>query len=92
MEDTQFKKGWKGGPGRPKGKSIKDLVREHLNDNPEDLKEFVKHFIKNNRELAWQMLEGRPQQTTDITSGGEPIPILGGITSNQNGKNKRADK
>lgn len=67
-------------PGRPKGSiSIKDAVRKHLEEHPEDFKEYVEHFIKKNRELSWQMLEGRPQQ--DITSAGEkivPVPILGG--------------
>lgn len=63
--------------GKPKGTlSIKTLVTNHLKENPEDLKEFVMHFIKNNRELAWQMIEGRPPQ--DLTSGGEAIsfPIV----------------
>lgn len=27
-------------------------------------------------------MEGFPAQSTDITSGGKPIPILGGITTN----------
>lgn len=80
----RFMKGTKGGPGRTPGSiSIKDLVRKHLEDNPEDLEEFVLHFIKTNRELAWQMIEGRPSQ--DVTSGGEkinPMPILGNITQN----------
>mgnify|MGYP001576469344 CR=1 FL=1 len=68
-------------PGRPKGSvSIKDLVRKHLEDNPEDLQEFVQHFIKKNRELAWQMLEGKPQQ--DIVSDGKqlPTPIYGWLS------------
>jgi len=26
------------------------------------------------------MAEGNPHQTTDVTSGGKPLPILGGIT------------
>ena len=81
--DGTFKPGISGNPaGRPKGSlSIRDLVRQHLEDNPEDLAEFVKHFIKKNRELAWQMMEGKPQQ--DITSAGEkliPTPIYGGKT------------
>lgn len=58
--------------GRPKGKTIKDLVRDWLEENPGDKKDFVEHFIKRNRELAWQMLEGRPQQ--DVTSAGEKLP------------------
>lgn len=63
--------------GRPKGKTIKELVREWLEEHPDDMKAFVEHFVKKNKELAWQMMEGRPQQ--DITSAGEkiiPIPIL----------------
>lgn len=64
------------GAGRPKGLSIKELVRKHLEENPQDLQEFVKHFVKKNKELAWQMLEGSPPKSVDVTSGGEVIPIL----------------
>ncbi len=62
--------------GRPKGSiSIKDQVRKFLENNPNEVEEIVKHFVKNNRELMWQMLEGRPQQ--DVTSDGEAIqPVL----------------
>lgn len=74
----QFKEGNPGGPGRPKGKTIKERVREWLEENPDDMKAFVQHFVKKNKELAWQMLEGRPQQ--DVTSDGKalPSPIYGG--------------
>ena len=64
-EDTQFKKGHPGGPGRPRGKTIKERVREWLEDHPDDLQAFVEHFVKENKELAWQMMEGRPHQTAD---------------------------
>ena len=61
--------------GRPKGSfSIKDTIRKHLQDNPEDFKQFFMHFVKDNKELAWQMMEGRPQQ--DVTSDGEPLQIV----------------
>src|SRR3990172_220891 len=48
--------------GRPKGKTIKERVRDWLEEHPEDMKGFVQHFVKKNKELAWQMLEGRPAQ------------------------------
>jgi hypothetical protein len=70
--------------GRPKGKTIKERVREYLEAHPDDMDAFVRHFIHDNRELAWKMLEGNPAQ--DVTSAGErinPTPILGGITNNK---------
>ncbi len=48
--------------GRPKGKTIKEMVREWLEEHPDDMKAFVEHFVKKNKELAWQMMEGRPPQ------------------------------
>lgn len=50
------------GAGRKKGKTIKERVREWLEEHPDDMKSFVEHFVKNNKELAWQMLEGRPKE------------------------------
>lgn len=58
-----FKPGQSGNPnGRPKGKTIKEMVREWLDEHPDDMKSFVEHFVKDNRDLAWQMMEGRPAQ------------------------------
>lgn len=82
-EDGTFGPGNNANPaGRPKGKTIKELVREYLETHDEDMKAFVNHFVKKNRELAWQMLEGKPQQ--DVTSGGEklPTPILNVLYNN----------
>src|SRR3990167_82382 len=66
-------------PGRPLGSiSIKDRVRQYLENSPKDMEAYVKHFVEKNRELSWQMLEGRPTQ--DLTTKGEklPTPIYGG--------------
>jgi|ERR1035437_776626 hypothetical protein len=67
--DGTFKQGFSGNPnGRPKGVlSLRDEIRKHLEDNPQDVKEVVQYFVKNNRELMWQMLEGRPKQVSDVT-------------------------
>lgn len=62
-EKGRFMEGTAPGPGRPKGSiSIKDKVRQYLDSHPEEVEEIVEHFVKKNRELMWQMLEGRPPQ------------------------------
>ncbi len=64
------------GGGRPKGSfSIKEKVRQYLEEHPEDMDKFIEHFAKENRELAWQMLEGRPKQDHDVDLGFKPIPL-----------------
>jgi hypothetical protein len=75
-----FEKGVSGNPkGRPKGSiSIKDKVRQYLEKNPDEVEEIVKHFVKKNRELMWQMLEGSPARKTTLDGKLElPISILG---------------
>lgn len=62
-------------PGRPVGSiSIKDKIREYLQEHPEAVTQVVGHFVHKNRELMWQMLEGSPNAKTDITSAGEKLP------------------
>lgn len=67
-EDGTFGPGNIANPyGRPKGKTIKERVREWLEEHPDDMEAFVDHFVKKNKELAWQMLEGRPSQGIDLS-------------------------
>lgn len=89
-EDGTFGPGNNANPeGRPKGKTIKERVREWLEDNPDDMKAFVEHFVKENKELAWQMLEGRPPQKTDVTSGGKRIALFDYVENRTNNSNKK---
>lgn len=77
--DGTYKPGHPGGPGRPKGQSLKEWVREKLmNMNEEERAEFIKGLSS---DIIWRMAEGNPAQ--DVTSGGEkinPTPIYGGIS------------
>jgi hypothetical protein len=52
--------------GRPKGKTIKERVRQWLEEHPDDMQAFVEHFVKENRDLAWQMMEGRPKEDVKL--------------------------
>lgn len=89
----QFQPGNPGGPGRPKGKTIKERVLEWLQEHPDDMQAFVQHFVKKNRDLAWQMLEGKPASSVDVTSGGNPLPIMGNVSQdNRNGQDNQTDK
>ena len=65
--------GGKGGPGRPKGKTMKEFARDFLMSMTDEMKlEFLNSLSK---EVLWKMAEGNPHNTEDITSGGKPIPI-----------------
>lgn len=56
------------GAGRPPGSlSIKDSIRKHLEEHPEEIEEIVQYFVKENRDLMWQMLEGKPPQALQHT-------------------------
>lgn len=76
-----FKSGkdWTGNAaGRPKGSiSIKDKIRQHLDEHPEEMGNIVKHFVEKNRELMWTMLEGSPKSTSEVKSTNVDIEITG---------------
>ena len=70
-----WKKGQSGNlKGRPKGKTLKTFAREYLESLPDDEK--VEYLAGLPADLVWKMAEGNPENKSDITSGGETLPIL----------------
>jgi len=76
-EDGTFGPGNNANPtGRPKGKTIKECLKDYLEEHPEEKARFVKYFVKKNRELGWQMLEGKPKASFDMEVDAESLAQL----------------
>ena len=78
-ENGRFIEGNQGGPGRPKGQSLKEFWKQRLGLMTEEEKEiFSKQIAK---EVIWKMAEGQPRlPVTGEDKEGNPVPILGGLT------------
>lgn len=69
--------------GRPKRKTLTELIHAKL-DSPDSpltwdqlvmiLLEMVKRKDKDMIKTLWQFTDGMPKQSTDVTSGGKPLP------------------
>jgi len=76
---TPFKKGESGNPdGRPVGSiSALSRLKKEFREHPEKFSEYMERYISNpaNEKHVMEMLDGKPMQKTDITTGGEKISI-----------------
>jgi hypothetical protein len=77
LHTGQFKSGdeWTGNAnGRPKGTfSLKTLIIKRLQENPEQTEKIINDLLLKDQGLVLQMIDGRPNQATDITTDGEKI-------------------
>lgn len=69
-----WKKGFCPNPaGRPKGKTMKEYAKEYLaRMTDEERDEWLEGLGK---DVIWEMAEGRPENKTDLTTGGEKISV-----------------
>jgi len=82
-----FKPGdeWAGNAsGRPKGSiSAIGRVKQIFEECPEEFEEFIKKYIKdpNNRKHIVEMIDGKPEGSSNDTNINVVIPILGGSSA-----------
>lgn len=71
--------------GRPKRKTLTELIHERLDQEPEGWKDLVEIILsmakRKDKEIIkelWHYTDGMPKQRTDvdITSGGEPLVVI----------------
>lgn len=74
--------------GRPKGTySLKTKIINFLKENPEAEEKLMAELLAKEQGLLLQMIDGRPHQATDLTSGGEKILVMAPELINKNDSN-----
>jgi hypothetical protein len=83
----------------PKGYSITEMMKKMLSEKPEIKQAIGQQIAKKALQgdqaamrMLWNYMDGMPQQHTDITSGGKPIPLLGGQTNAENNSDREDTK
>lgn len=66
-QDTQFKLGNPGGPGRKPGKSLKEYQAEQFRLMTDSEKELWLRTYKVSGDIRWKMAEGNPKNDIDIS-------------------------
>ena len=74
LKPYHFKEGNPGGPGRPKGPTLKTWIQERFSEMTDD--ERVEFLNQIEPIKAWEMGEGKAQTNTDLTSGGQTIQFV----------------
>lgn len=65
-ENGTFAEGTNPGPGRPKGKTMKEFAREYLlSKTDEQKRDWLE--TKVTPEIVWKMAEGMPKQDTEVS-------------------------
>ena len=65
--DGTFKPGCAPGPGRPKGKTMKEFAREwFFNKTEEEKIAYIEMLEEERPGFAWEMSEGKAKQDTEV--------------------------
>lgn len=78
-EKGRFTEGNNYSQGRPKG-SVSPItkVKQIFEENPEKFEAFVNAYMTDEKNLKHvvEMLDGKPHQATDVTTGGDKITFM----------------